>query len=123
MESYDSLMTFSTKYDTICWVLVHHLNQTTSKQDESFRNSEWGPEAAEAMCNEVRNFAIPGGHNNDLVLGDLIDKTPKELISKVVLEEKVFDTWYHGRIALLGDGNQRTATSMSVNMSENQDTN
>ncbi|KAF9379890.1 hypothetical protein CPC16_010549 [Podila verticillata] len=98
-----SLMTFSTKYDTICWVLVHHLDQTTSKQNESFRNSEWGPEAAEAMCNEVRDFAIPNGPNNDMILGDLIDKTPKELISKVMLEEKVFDTWYHGRIALLGD--------------------
>ncbi|KAG0338065.1 hypothetical protein BG000_004611 [Podila horticola] len=98
-----SLMTFSTKYDTICWVLVHHLNQTTSKTSDTFKNSEWGPEAAEAMCNEVRDFAIPGGPNNDMVLGDLIDKTPKDLISKVMLEEKVFDTWYYGRIALLGD--------------------
>ncbi|KAG0087223.1 hypothetical protein BGZ93_008070 [Podila epicladia] len=98
-----SLMTFSTKYDTICWVLVHHLDQTTSKTSDTFKNSEWGPEAAEVMCNEVRDFAIPGGPNNDMVLGDLIDKTPKELISKVMLEEKVFDTWFHGRIALLGD--------------------
>ncbi|KAG0037390.1 hypothetical protein BGZ82_002632 [Podila clonocystis] len=98
-----SLMTFSTKYDTICWVLVHHLGQTTSKASDTFKNSEWGPEAAEAMCNEVRDFAIPGGLNNDIVLGDLIDKTPKDLISKVMLEEKVFDTWYDGRIALLGD--------------------
>jgi hypothetical protein len=59
------------------------------------------------MCNEVRDFAIPGGPNNDMVLGDLIDKTPKDLISKVMLEEKVFDTWFHGRVALLGDGESR----------------
>lgn len=116
MTSYDSLMTFSTKYDTICWVLVHHLDQTISKQNDSFRNSEWGPEAAEAMCNEVRDFAIPGGPNNDMVLGDLIDKTPKELISKVMLEEKVFDTWCHGRIALLGDGKPRES---DVNVFQN----
>lgn len=36
-------------------------------------------------------------------MGDLIDKTPKELISKVMLEEKLLDSWY-GRTALLGDG-------------------
>ncbi|KAG0032018.1 hypothetical protein BGZ81_000110 [Podila clonocystis] len=107
-----SLMTFSTKYDTICWVLVHHLGRTTSKTSNTFKNSEWGPEAAGAMCNEVRDFAIPGGPNNDMTLGDLIDKTPKDLISKVMLEEKVFDTWYDGRIALLGDGGMGAINAM-----------
>ncbi|KAG0344524.1 hypothetical protein BG004_004377, partial [Podila humilis] len=98
-----SLMTFGTKYKTVCWVLVHHLGETSFKSSDSFKNSEWGPEAAEAMCEEVRDFAIPGGSKNDLTLGYLIDRTPKDLISKVMLEEKVFDTWYHGRIALMGD--------------------
>jgi len=55
------------------------------------------------MCKEVRNFPVPGG-NGQLVLGDLIDRTPKEYISKVMLEEKLFDTWYGGRTVLLGDG-------------------
>ncbi|KAF9410339.1 hypothetical protein BGZ94_001677 [Podila epigama] len=98
-----SLMTFSTKYNTICWVMVHHLGETSSKSSDSFKNSEWGPEAAEAMCEEVRDFAIPGGVNNNLTMSDLIDRTPKDLISKVMLEEKVFDTWHHGRIVLMGD--------------------
>lgn len=55
------------------------------------------------MCKEVRDFPVPGG-NGQLVLGDLIDRTPKEYISKVMLEEKLFDTWYGGRTVLLGDG-------------------
>lgn len=83
---------------------MHHLDAKSSKMNDSFRNSEWGPEAAEQMCKEVRDFPIPGGTNNSLTLGDLIDKTPQHLISKVMLEEKVFETWFHGRTVLLGDG-------------------
>ncbi|KAG0334434.1 hypothetical protein BG004_000411 [Podila humilis] len=98
-----SLMTFTTIGNTMCWGLMHHLDAESSKQNDAFRNSEWGPEAAEQMCKEVRDFPIPGGKNNTLTLGDLIDKTPQDLISKVMLEEKVFDTWYHGRTVLMGD--------------------
>lgn len=36
-------------------------------------------------------------------MGDLIDATPKECISKVMLEEKLFETWYHNRTVLIGD--------------------
>ncbi|KAG0331845.1 hypothetical protein BG000_010558 [Podila horticola] len=76
----------------------------SSKENDSFRNSEWGPEAAEAMCKEVRHFKVPGGKDGkDLTLGDFIDRTPKGFVSKVMLEEKVFDTWYGGRTVLLGD--------------------
>ncbi|KAF9379885.1 hypothetical protein CPB97_008697 [Podila verticillata] len=81
---------------------THHLNKISAKDNDAFRNSEWGPEAAEQMCKEVRDFPVPGG-NGQLVLGDLIDRTPKEYISKVMLEEKLFDTWYGGRTVLLGD--------------------
>lgn len=86
-------------------MVIQFLNKETSKQNDSFRNSEWGPEAAEAMCKEVRHFKLPSGEEGKaLTIGDLIDKSPKELISKVMLEEKVFDTWYGGRTVLLGDG-------------------
>ncbi|KAG0026440.1 hypothetical protein BGZ82_009467 [Podila clonocystis] len=80
------------------------LNKVSAKANDSFRASELGPEAAQAMCKEVRNFKIPGGRDSkDLTLGVLIDKTPKELISKVMLEEKLFDTWHAGRTVLMGD--------------------
>lgn len=66
---------------------------------------EWGPAAAEAMCNEVRHFRVPGGKDGKgLTLGDYFDKSPKEYIAKVMLEEIVFDTWYGGRTVLIGDG-------------------
>ncbi|KAG0334035.1 hypothetical protein BG000_008695 [Podila horticola] len=47
------------------------------------------------MCKQVRYFKVPGGKDGKiLTIGDLIDRTPKHLISKVMLEEEVFDTWY-----------------------------
>lgn len=55
------------------------------------------------MCHEVYNFPIPGGVDNNMEMRDLFDFTPKELISKVVIEEKVFETWFDGRTVLLGD--------------------
>lgn len=86
-------------------MVTQFLNKETAKSNDSFRNSEWGPEAAEAMCKEVRHFKVPGGKNGQiLTIGDLIDRTPKDLISKVMLEEKIFETWYGSRTVLLGDG-------------------
>lgn len=80
---------------------IEHLDQTTSKEEDSL--SEWGPEAAASLCDEVRHLPVPNGPPGS-TLGTLIDLTPKELISKVTLEEKVFDSWYSGRAVLLGDG-------------------
>ncbi|KFH66033.1 hypothetical protein MVEG_08134 [Podila verticillata NRRL 6337] len=96
--------TFTTKQNTVCYMVLQYLNKETAKSNDSFRNSEWGPEAAETMCKDVRHFKIPGGKDGKiLTIGDLIDRTPKSMISKVMLEEKVFDTWYGGRTVLLGD--------------------
>lgn len=78
------------------------LDTTKVSKDIMFKNSEWGPEANEGMIKDIRNFpTIFGGP-----IGDLIDGTPKDMISKVFLEEKMIETWYHGRTVLLGDGKQ-----------------
>ncbi|KAG0360517.1 hypothetical protein BG005_010541 [Podila minutissima] len=104
IENMYTWTTLTTKSDTICWAVVAYLEKESSKADESFCNSEWGPEAAESMCQEVRDFKVPGGKDGKvLTMGDIIDLTPKDLISKVMLEEKVFDTWYSGRTVLIGD--------------------
>ncbi|KAF9931287.1 hypothetical protein FBU30_010516 [Linnemannia zychae] len=95
--------TFTTAQSTVCWSLYQFLNSETSKDNDSFRNSEWGPEAAGAMCEQVRDFPIIAGGDKKLTVGDLIDWTPKDLISKVMLEEKVFKTWHGCRTVLLGD--------------------
>ncbi|KAG0021542.1 hypothetical protein BGZ80_002176 [Entomortierella chlamydospora] len=66
---------------------------------QQFRNSEWGPESINAMLKEYEDFPCAFGGT----MWDLFDATPKNLISKVFLEEKVFQTWHHGRTVLLGD--------------------
>ncbi|KAF9417144.1 hypothetical protein BGZ94_010025 [Podila epigama] len=76
----------------------------TEKDNDAFRNSEWGWEAAEAMAKEVKEFKLPGFRNGKpLTLGDYVDNTPLECISKVMLEEIVFETWYKKRAVLIGD--------------------
>ncbi|KAG0204212.1 hypothetical protein BGX33_008654 [Mortierella sp. NVP41] len=95
--------TFTTKENTVCWFVVQYLDDKSSKENDAFRNSEWGPEAAGAMCNQVRSFPIISGDDKKITMGDLIDWTPQELISKVMLEQKVFKTWFDCRTVLLGD--------------------
>ncbi|KAF9356663.1 hypothetical protein BGX26_004936 [Mortierella sp. AD094] len=95
----DKISTFTTAEKTICWMVMEYLDQESSKAHDSFRSSEWGPEAADAMCKEVRDVTAVRG----LKMGDLIDATPKDVICKVILEEKLFDTWNYGRTVLIGD--------------------
>ncbi|KAF9171563.1 hypothetical protein BGX20_007345 [Mortierella sp. AD010] len=80
----------------ICWNAVLQL---TASQEDNIQNAEWGPEANESMIKEVRDFKVPIGGT----LGDLIDSTPKETISRVFLEDKIFETWSHNRVVLIGD--------------------
>ncbi|KAG0342025.1 hypothetical protein BG000_007218 [Podila horticola] len=97
--------TFTTKQNTVCWMVIEYLdNKGVKPNDSAAHNAEWGPLAAQAMSMAVRDFKIPGGKDGRiLTMGDLLDRTPKDRISKVMLEEKVFDTWHSGRTVLLGD--------------------
>ena len=82
-------------------LVFQSLDKITNKEEDITLG--WGPEAAMAMCEIVRDFPLPNGPAGT-TLGTLIDLTPKELISKVTLEEKIFTTWYSKRTVLMGDG-------------------
>lgn len=102
-----TVMISTTPQNTVTWTLIRHLDKTSSADLESQRlknteNTGWGALDIQAMCDETRGIGIPGG-SGAMNLGDLMDLTPKELMSKVMLEEKVFETWYLGRTVLLGD--------------------
>ncbi|KAG0360394.1 hypothetical protein BG005_010869 [Podila minutissima] len=92
--------------NTICWQAFLTLDKTASKAHDSFRNSEWGPEAAEQMCKDVKDIPFKGGNGN-LTIGDLIERSPKDRLTKVVFEEKIFKTWSFGRTVLLGDSKSK----------------
>ncbi|KAF9089230.1 hypothetical protein BGX29_012157 [Mortierella sp. GBA35] len=99
---------FTTAQNTICWMVIHILNEITSKaaMEQRFRsndNSEWGVVPALAMVKETRHFPIALEKGKKHTMGDLYDLTMKEHISKVMLEEKTFQTWHSGRTVLMGD--------------------
>ncbi|KAF9350058.1 hypothetical protein BGX26_011707 [Mortierella sp. AD094] len=62
-------------------------------------NSEWAPEIKDTTLEQYRHFPCPIGGT----MGDLFDATPKHLISKVFIEEKMFKTCYNSRSVLIGD--------------------
>ncbi|KAF9430838.1 hypothetical protein BGZ94_003319 [Podila epigama] len=82
----------------VCWLMTTQLESTTT-DSARFKNAEWGPKANQSMIDEIRNYPCALGGT----MGDLIDHTPPEMISRVFLEEKLFETWYHGRTVLIGD--------------------
>ncbi|KAF9985077.1 hypothetical protein BGZ75_003371 [Mortierella antarctica] len=83
----------------VCWAIISQLDAKEAKCT-TFKNSEWGPESNAAMIKECYEFPSPLGGT----MGELIDATPPSMISKVALEDKLFDTWTHGRTVLIGDG-------------------
>ncbi|KAF9365959.1 hypothetical protein BGX34_007318 [Mortierella sp. NVP85] len=88
----------NTSGNQICWSLITQLSESDAKTMH-FRNSEWGPESVEVMYKEYENLLCPWGGT----MADVMKDTPKDQISKVYLEEKLFKTWYDGRTVLLGD--------------------
>ncbi|KAF9927651.1 hypothetical protein FBU30_002990 [Linnemannia zychae] len=93
----------TTNNNVVCWMVVKYFDGESSKEAKDAGQEDWGPGATQAMCDEVKDFPIIAGGNKKLTIGDLIEWSPKEYVSKVMLEEKVFDTWYDGRTVLLGD--------------------
>ncbi|KAF9984940.1 hypothetical protein BGZ75_003511 [Mortierella antarctica] len=89
--------TYTVPGNRICWSVQIQLEAKTS-EDETFRNSEWNSDANQGLINEIRTFKTPYGD-----LGQLIDATDKDLISRVHLEHKLFETWHHNRAVLIGD--------------------
>lgn len=85
----------------LSWAVIQNVQKADARTGDSFKFSEWTPEATMEMANFVRHQPSPF---NGGTLGDIIDKTPKDLISKIMLEEKFFETWHDGRVVLLGDG-------------------
>ncbi|KAF9363975.1 hypothetical protein BGX34_002867 [Mortierella sp. NVP85] len=72
------------KGNRIAWRVTYNLPTTQIRQEHHIRSSDWGPDQVQEMADACRDFACPYGGT----LADLIDKTPKDRMSKVLLEEK-----------------------------------
>ncbi|KAF9155767.1 hypothetical protein BG015_008697 [Linnemannia schmuckeri] len=86
-----------------CWSVMAQVTDPEEARQMRQNNLEWRPEATESLANTIRNYPIAFG-GEGAVLGDILDVTPKDVMSKIMLEEKLFETWYDGNIVLIGDG-------------------
>ncbi|KAG0044257.1 hypothetical protein BGZ83_010502 [Gryganskiella cystojenkinii] len=84
----------------VCWRIDTQLESKVFEESESFRLSEWDSETFRPDPELWSEFKTD---LEGLSMRDLIELTPPEAISKVMLEEKLFETWYHGRTVLMGD--------------------
>ncbi|KAF9287817.1 hypothetical protein BGZ68_001234 [Mortierella alpina] len=90
---------FTIPNNRICWRIDYQSSTMDTKYSQGWTNAEYNTFDAQSLPEEWKKnkLAIMGD------LGSLIDATPKENVSKVVLEEKVYETWTHGRTVLIGD--------------------
>ncbi|KAF9091930.1 hypothetical protein BGX27_001927, partial [Mortierella sp. AM989] len=91
------LFTFAER--RIGWQICGKMENPEDHDQQSFRFSDWGPVAADELCDQVRHYKCPFGGT----IGDLMERTPPGRLSKVMLEEKYFQTWWHMRTVLVGD--------------------
>ncbi|KAF8965993.1 hypothetical protein BGZ46_000469 [Entomortierella lignicola] len=71
----------------ISWGFGIQLTETDVRHLKS-QDAEWSPEANDATLSKYTDFPCPLGGT----MGDIFDATPKDLISKAFLEEKIFKT-------------------------------
>ncbi|GJJ74640.1 hypothetical protein EMPS_06998 [Entomortierella parvispora] len=91
---------FNLRDNRIAWIVVAQLSSQEQSDKEKFRNVEWGPKVNGAMIEDVKDFKVPYGN---MTLGDLINLTPQDTISRTYFDDKLFQTWNHGRTVLIGD--------------------
>ncbi|KAF9941869.1 hypothetical protein BGZ75_008098 [Mortierella antarctica] len=81
------------------WLVTRTLDEPVTINSGNSSYADWGPDATDEMSKAVRHLIGPDGGT----VGDLIDSTDRHLLSKVMLEERTFKTWYGGRTVLIGD--------------------
>ncbi|KAK5827747.1 hypothetical protein F5H01DRAFT_362205 [Linnemannia elongata] len=90
-------VTFTIPGNRICWNVIIQLG-LSSTADEQATSSDWTSQNNKKMLDEIRHFKTPYG-----TMGDLFDVTDIDKVSKVYFEDKLFETWTHGRTVLIGD--------------------
>ncbi|KAF9945337.1 hypothetical protein BGZ65_010864 [Modicella reniformis] len=110
-----SWMVFTLPNNRMAYIIQEQLDSNAAKDITQLRKERLSPEAKEKFLKDVRDFHIkpddnerntPQGNNNNNnqpTLGDLLDATEPGLVATILLEEKMFETWYHGRTVLIGD--------------------
>ncbi|KAF8983822.1 hypothetical protein BGZ46_009390, partial [Entomortierella lignicola] len=72
---------------------------TENRGEQNFMVSQFGPDEVQKACSLIESLESPFGGT----MADLIVHTPPENMTKFLVEEKHYKTWYHGRTVLMGD--------------------
>ncbi|KAG0345511.1 hypothetical protein BG004_003651, partial [Podila humilis] len=72
------------KGNRLAWRVTYNIQSTELRPGYQVTASDWGPELVEEMIDACRDFVCPYGGT----LSDIFDKTPRNRISRVLLEEK-----------------------------------
>ncbi|KAG0281204.1 hypothetical protein BGZ95_006030 [Linnemannia exigua] len=100
-ETPHSWVTFTVPSNRICWNVVIQMG-LDPVADEQFKSSDWVAQDNRKMLDSIRHFKTPYG-----TLGDLFDATQIDRVCKVYFEDMLFNTWNHGRAALIGDAHHK----------------
>ncbi|KAG0054020.1 hypothetical protein BGZ83_012096 [Gryganskiella cystojenkinii] len=95
---------FTCTDNRVAWRFDYQSSTMTTEDIEAWKNSDYLTFPKEEINPEIRKFELAIMGN----LGQMFDATPKERLSKVVLEENVPQSWYHKRTVLIGDAAHRT---------------
>ncbi|KAF8984264.1 hypothetical protein BGZ46_008437 [Entomortierella lignicola] len=103
-NSPNSWRSFEVPGNRMCWRVDVQLQSNSFEQSEAFKNTDWGTESSESIQKDWRSFKLQLGVDESYItVGDLINASEIENITKVMLEEKLYTTWYHHRTVLMGD--------------------
>ncbi|KAF9352022.1 hypothetical protein BGX26_010081 [Mortierella sp. AD094] len=95
---------FEVPGNRFCWRVDVQLQSKASMQSEAFRSTDWGTQSCASTESDWWAFKVPLGQTGTCItIGDLISSTDNENVTKVLLEEKLYTTWYHRRTVLIGD--------------------
>ncbi|KAF9905568.1 hypothetical protein EC991_001529 [Linnemannia zychae] len=93
---------FTTKSGAVNWTVTQYLSNEEQNYNKVFANTTFDFGQAMDMAYEVMNFPIITGGPGEPTMYDLLKYTTVSM-KKVVLEEKLFKTWHHGRVVVLGN--------------------
>ncbi|KAF9976501.1 hypothetical protein BGZ73_008441 [Actinomortierella ambigua] len=91
-----------TKGGRLCWRIAGKLIENQIVDEASFRFSDWQSESIQDIVSEIEKVPIAIGGT----VGNLLENTSS--VSRVMLEDKWFHTWYEGRTVLVGDACHKT---------------
>ncbi|KAG0002698.1 hypothetical protein BGZ80_009618 [Entomortierella chlamydospora] len=98
-DAYFTIWITSAPGNRFIWSVGGEILTPEGSNDTNFKQSEFGPEGIDAACALIQDLPIPGGGT----MADMLQNTKKDCLTKIMVEEKHYTTWYHGRTVLVGE--------------------